>query len=103
MTRLTSDNTSVKRTGAGQRGNMLFPMPAELRFTEMRRGARRIQLPAREREPATPKMCIYCGVAPGTTNDDVPSKSLFLRPLPANIVKVPACQPCNAGFSMDDE
>jgi hypothetical protein len=47
--------------------------------------------------------CVYCGVAPGATNDDVPPKNLFLRPLPENIVKVAACQPCNAGFSKDDE
>ena len=55
----------------------------------------------RPRQP--PEACIYCGVAPGTTKDDVPPKNLFLRPLPQNFVKVPACQPCNAGFSKDDE
>jgi hypothetical protein len=60
-------------------------------------------LHALERDLDLVDTCIYCGAAPGETRDDVPPKNLFLSPLPPNVVKAPACQPCNAGFSKDDE
>ena len=48
-------------------------------------------------------LCIYCGKRSGSTEDHVPPRSLFPKPRPSNLVKVPACRECNAGFSDDDE
>lgn len=39
----------------------------------------------------------------GDTDDHVPPRSLFPRPRPSNLVKVPACRECNKGFSDDDD
>ncbi len=46
-------------------------------------------------------ICVYCG-GEGTTYDHIPPKNLFKRPRPL-LITVPACQPCNAGASQDDE
>lgn len=53
-----------------------------------------------EFEPGT---CIYCGKTGQVTDDHVPPKNLFSKPLPNNLITVPACDPCNKSFSMDDE
>jgi hypothetical protein len=37
------------------------------------------------------------------TVDHVPPKLLLERPLPPNLLTVPACESCNAGFKSDDE
>jgi hypothetical protein len=47
--------------------------------------------------------CIYCQVNPKETNDHVPPKGLFRQPRPSNLVTVPACLPCNNGFSGEDD
>jgi hypothetical protein len=47
--------------------------------------------------------CVYCGVRDATTIDDIPPRCLFGRPLPATLIKVPSCFPCNNGASKDDE
>ena len=47
--------------------------------------------------------CIYCGCSPGTTDDHVPPRKIFAKPYPPNLKTVPACRPCNEGFSKDDE
>jgi hypothetical protein len=46
--------------------------------------------------------CIYCGTQPDT-KDHVPSRVLLDRPLPTNLPVLPACFPCNNGFSSDEE
>lgn len=46
--------------------------------------------------------CAYCGDA-GTTVDHVPSKVLLDEPYPPDIPTVPACEPCNVGFSSDEQ
>ena len=45
---------------------------------------------------------MYCGA--GTeTRDHVPSRAFLDRPYPGNLPVVPACEDCNAGFSLDEE
>lgn len=46
--------------------------------------------------------CTYCN-APATTEDHIPPRGLYARPLPASMLKVPACGACNGGYSLDDE
>jgi len=45
--------------------------------------------------------CAYCG-KPATTLDHVPPQGLFAKPR-IGLIKVPACQKCNNGTSLDDE
>ncbi|TAK07952.1 MAG: hypothetical protein EPO39_05505 [Candidatus Manganitrophaceae bacterium] len=47
-------------------------------------------------------LCIYCGVEPGTTNDHVPAKNLFPKPLP-KLITVPSCGTCNQRYKKDEE
>jgi len=47
---------------------------------------------------APPKKCVYCGGTADTTRDHVPPRSLFLEPLPKQLITVPACSDCNGGF-----
>jgi hypothetical protein len=50
--------------------------------------------------------CIHCGqrIADNETNrDHVPSKSILLKPYPANLPIVQICKACNSGFSHDEE
>ena len=46
--------------------------------------------------------CVFCG---GSTEsrDHVPSKVFLDSPYPANLPVVPACDPCNGGFSRDEQ
>ncbi len=46
--------------------------------------------------------CIYCG-SPADTRDHVPPKLLLEEPRPNNLRTAPACQPCNASWSLDEE
>ena len=46
--------------------------------------------------------CVYCGRGDSLTRDHVPSKVLLDEPFPANLPVVPACDPCNQGFSLDE-
>ena len=46
--------------------------------------------------------CVYCG-GTATTDDHVPPKNIFPRPLPSNLVTVRSCETCNCGSSKDDE
>lgn len=48
-------------------------------------------------------MCVYCGVKEATTVDHVIPKCIFLRPLPSNMLTVPACEGCNTSKSNDDD
>ena len=47
-------------------------------------------------------VCTYCP-APAGTRDHVPPKALFPKPRPKDLVSVPACIACNAGYQLDDE
>jgi hypothetical protein len=47
--------------------------------------------------------CVYCGNGPIESRDHVPSRVLLDEPYPENLPVVPACAPCNNGFSQDEE
>ena len=50
--------------------------------------------------------CIHCGnklTEINPTRDHTPSKVLLDRPFPENLAVTPICEPCNRGFSMDEE
>jgi hypothetical protein len=46
--------------------------------------------------------CAYCG-GNTKTRDHVPSKVFLDKKYPTNLPVVPACKPCNHGFSLDEE
>lgn len=46
--------------------------------------------------------CIYCR-AQSNTREHLPSRVLLDKPYPENLPVVGACQPCNNGFSKDEE
>jgi hypothetical protein len=50
----------------------------------------------------TQRVCVYCG-ARATTRDHVPPRSVFVRPLPGDLITVPACHTCNGRASRLDE
>lgn len=50
--------------------------------------------------------CVYCGKIGLITDDHIPPKSLFAKPRPSNLIKVPSCKEChgeNKQVSQDDE
>lgn len=47
--------------------------------------------------------CAYCGAFGPVTMDHIPPKCLFSRPLPEDVITVPACARCHTGTSKDDE
>lgn len=47
--------------------------------------------------------CIYCGARPNESVDHTPSKGLFPKPAPSNLITVPCCFECNRSFSKDEE
>lgn len=49
------------------------------------------------------KICAYCGQDNAKTRDHIPPKSLFDRPLPTDLITVPACEECNNGDSVSDD
>lgn len=48
-----------------------------------------------------PKRCVYCG-GRADTNDHAPPRCFLRRPLPSNLITLPACTDCNSGFSFDE-
>lgn len=48
-------------------------------------------------------VCVLCGNAPATTRDNVPPGSVFNRPHPSDLVRVPSCFECNNKASALDE
>ncbi len=48
------------------------------------------------------KSCVYCG-GDGDTNDHAPPRCFLRRPLPSNLITLPACKKCNSGFSFDED
>jgi hypothetical protein len=48
--------------------------------------------------------CAYCGVVGKITRDHVPPKGIFSKPLPDDLITVPACPQCHSDeTSKDDE
>lgn len=47
--------------------------------------------------------CIYCGELAALTKDHVPPKCLFPKSARQNLIRVPACEPCNNSAKLDDE
>ena len=47
--------------------------------------------------------CVYCGEEAELTGDHVIPQALFIPPLPANMIKVPACLRCNRIKSGTDD
>lgn len=55
------------------------------------------------RKKKTVGPCVYCGKITDLTKEDVIPKCLFSKPRPADLVKVPACRPCNNAKSKNDD
>jgi hypothetical protein len=49
------------------------------------------------------KFCAYCGYDGELTVDHIPPKGMFGKPLPANLITVPACKKCHEKTRDDDE
>ncbi len=47
--------------------------------------------------------CAYCGKIDEATDDHIPPKNIYSRPLPPDLPSVKACEKCNHGASDDDE
>jgi hypothetical protein len=47
--------------------------------------------------------CAICGINEATTRDHVPPKGIFSRPLPRDLITIPACEGCNRSTSQLDE
>lgn len=54
-------------------------------------------------EPKKKGMCAYCGKYGPLTRDHIPPISFFPKPRPSNLITVPCCEVCRAGWSDDDE
>jgi hypothetical protein len=52
---------------------------------------------------ATELCCVHCGTPSDLTRDHVPPKCFFPKPLPSNLITVPACARCNQGMGLDEE
>lgn len=48
-------------------------------------------------------VCAYCGQIRPLTRDHVVPKCLFIRPLPLDMITVPACEECNGDKSRHDD
>jgi hypothetical protein len=48
-------------------------------------------------------VCVICGTNPKTGRDHLPPKSIFPKPRPSDLIRVPACDSCNMGRSGLDE
>jgi hypothetical protein len=46
-------------------------------------------------------LCVYCGGL-ADTKDHAPSRCFLRRPLPSNLMTLPACKTCNVRFSTDE-
>lgn len=58
---------------------------------------------SKKKTPKDPQICVFCGKRPATTRDHIPPKSVFAKPLPSDLITVPACGRCNGGASGVDE
>ncbi len=48
-------------------------------------------------------LCAISGEIKTTTREHIPPKNIFPRPLPSDLITVPACAECNNGASRYDE
>ncbi len=65
--------------------------------------ASKIDNETRQDIPDEAELCVYCGSEPGVTRDHVIPQCLFLKPLPAYMPTVPACDPCNKKKGRNDD
>jgi hypothetical protein len=49
------------------------------------------------------QLCAICGKSEAVTRDHIPPKGIFPKPLPQDLITVPACKNCNGGDSSLDE
>ncbi|MBL9085436.1 MAG: hypothetical protein JNK76_26765 [Planctomycetales bacterium] len=65
-----------------------------------------MEMDTRSQFPDSPlfdwKSCVYCG-GEGDTNDHAPPRCFLRKPLPSNLITLPACKVCNSGFSFDED
>lgn len=80
---------AISTRGSGHLKQLTLP------FEKQRGIGRRVSKPAMI-------SCVYCGVV-ATTRDHTPPKVLLEEPFPPNLRTVPACQSCNAGWSLDEQ
>lgn len=59
-------------------------------------------MPKQQRTPPPKPPCTYCGNPDAPTMDHTVPRSLFVPPLPSNMVRVPACESCQAEKSWGD-
>jgi hypothetical protein len=52
--------------------------------------------------PSQRHHCVYCGGV-ADTKDHTPPRGLLRKPLPSNLITLPACRKCNHGFSYDEK
>lgn len=54
-------------------------------------------------KPRIVDQCAFCGMVKPITRDHVPPRNLFPKPRSSNLITVPSCEDCRAGWSDDDE
>src|ERR1700722_2288711 len=54
-------------------------------------------------QPPFYTICVLCAVGEVTTRVHIPAELFFDRPLPDNLITVPACAACNHGSQHEDE
>ncbi|MDX2215705.1 MAG: hypothetical protein SFY66_20755 [Oculatellaceae cyanobacterium bins.114] len=54
-------------------------------------------------QPKKNGRCAYCAETRPLTNDHIPPRNLFPQPRSSNLITVPCCETCQAGWSKDDE
>lgn len=55
------------------------------------------------KRPKQLALCALCGERDAATKDHVPPRGIFCPPRPSNLIRVPACRPCDSGTSRLDE
>lgn len=53
--------------------------------------------------PRGRESCAYCDEPNAETRDHIPPRNLFPKPRPSDLISVPCCEKCRAGWSADDE
>lgn len=54
-------------------------------------------------QPKKNGRCAYCAEIRPLTDDHIPPRNLFPKPRSSNLITVPCCETCQAGWSKDDE
>ncbi|HEY9826876.1 MAG TPA: hypothetical protein V6D19_15665 [Stenomitos sp.] len=54
-------------------------------------------------QPKKNGRCAYCAEIRPLTNDHIPPQNLFPKPRSSDLITVPCCETCQAGWSKDDE